>query len=154
MQKMWQIRQILALSMLAICAYTDIREKNIYVMPLVITGTGAVVISLVSMAQEAGGGALITLTEYIALPVLAGLAAICLSRVARGHIGEGDALLLGVLGLITGIRIDILSFTAGLVVIPVYAAVTLLLPKRRRISSIAFAPFVMTGYVLVLANEI
>ena len=39
MQQMWQIKEMIALAMLAICAYTDIREKNIY---LFYTGTATV----------------------------------------------------------------------------------------------------------------
>ncbi len=148
---MWQIRQILALSMLAICAYTDIREKNIYIMPLFITGTGAVVISLVSMMT---GDAGTTLNEYMILPAFAGLSAVFISYAFKRHIGTGDALLLGVLGLVTGIRTDIASFAMGFIVVSVFAAVTMMMPKKSRIRSIPFAPFVMTGYVLVIANEI
>lgn len=150
---MWQIRQLLALAMLAICAYTDIKEKNIYVMPLVITGTGAVIISLVSMMAK-GTGHFEILTEYIILPAVTGLLAIFISRALQGHIGAGDALLLGTLGLVTGIRTDIASFAVSMIVASIYAVIVLILPKRRIIRSIPFAPFVMTGYVMVLVNEI
>lgn len=151
---MWQVRQILALAMLAVCAYTDIKEKSIYVMPLVITGTGAVIISLVSVLAESGEVAGKTMVDYMVLPAAAGISAVLLSRASGGHIGSGDALLLGVLGLVTGIKTDIVTFTAGLFAVSVYAMAVLVLPRKRRVKYIPFAPFVMTGYVLVLANEI
>ena len=138
-------------SVYVICSYTDIREKNIYIMPLFITGTGAVIISLVSMTT---GDAGTTLNEYLMLPAFAGLSAVLSSYVFKRHIGTGDALLLGVLGLVTGIRTDIASFAAGFIVVSIFAAVTLMMPQKLRIRSIPFAPFVMTGYVMVLVNEI
>lgn len=151
---MWEIRQMIALAMLAICAYTDIKEKCIYLMPLIITGTGSVIISVIEMTASGDGDTVHILISNIVLPILAGAFLIAVSYITKEYMGPGDGYLLAALGLATGIRSGLLSFAAGMVMISLYAATILLCKKSRSVNSVPMAPFVMSGYFMVLINEI
>ena len=155
MQQMWQIKEMIALAMLAICAYTDIKERNIYLFPLIVSTTGAVAVSVVSFmcapADEEAG----ILIGDLMIPVLAGVFIIICVRAAKRHVGIGDGYLMAALGMIIGVRSNVISMVAGLFAASIYACIILI--KKGKISrfrrrSIPFAPFVMTGYMLVLIN--
>ena len=151
---MWQpvkIKETLALITLAICVYTDIKDRYIYVMPLVISGAGGILISLISALCFSDGSVLI---YDIVLPVAAGAALVAASHVREDHIGAGDGILVAAVGLLVGIRTDVFSLLAGLAVVPLYAAVKRLTGKKRFVRSVPFAPFMMTGYMFVLINEL
>ena len=151
---MWQVKQVIALAMLAICAYTDIKEKCIYIMPLIITGVGSVIITVTEMLVPGNGDPVHILITDIVFPILAGAVLVALSCCLKEHLGPGDGYLLAALGLATGIRVDILSFTVAFVAISLYASFVLLSGKRRYVKSVPMAPFVMSGYVMVLFNEV
>lgn len=156
MQPMWQVREIIALAMLAICAYTDIKEKNIYVMPLLICSAGAVALSVTSFVFSAGHDRMILVNEIV-IPAVAGLVIIVFMKQFRKHMGEGDAYLMAALCLIIGIRYDLYTITAGMILASTYAVSVLIarcVRKKRRLKNIPFAPFVMSGYILVLINGI
>lgn len=156
MQQMWQVRELIALSMLAICAYTDIRERCIYVMPLIICSAGALALSAVSYVFSPGRDNMI-LIEEIVLPLAAGLLIIGLVKLWRRHMGEGDGYLMAALCLIIGIRYDLCTIAAGFLLALAYAVITLVVSavnRKRRCRSIPFAPFIMSGYILVLINGI
>ena len=155
MQQMWQIKEMIALAMLAICTYTDIKERNIYLFPLIVSATGAVAVSVVSFmcapADEEAG----ILIGDLMIPVLAGVFIIICVRAAKRHVGIGDGYLMAALGMIIGVRSNVISMVAGLFAASIYACIILI--KKGKISrfrrrSIPFAPFVMTGYMLVLIN--
>ena len=155
MQQVWQIKEMIGLMMLAICTYTDIKERNIYLCPLIVSATGAAAVSTVSfMCAPVDEEADILIGDLI-LPALAGLMIIACVKMARRHVGTGDGYLMAALGMIIGIRSNIISVMVGLFAASLYACI-LLFGKRRfrriRGGSIPFAPFVMTGYMLVLIN--
>lgn len=151
---MWQIREMIALAMLAVCAYTDIKERNIYLVPLTISVSGAAMISLISFfTSSAGEGSGVLLKEII-LPALVGLMVLVLAWIYRSHLGIGDAYLIAALGIITGIRCNLYTVICGLVIAFVFALVFMIIKKGRCRKSIPFAPFVMAGYMIVIINEI
>ena len=154
MQQMRQIREVIALAMLAISAYTDIKEKYIYTMPLVISSAGAAVISLIQLFALPRKD---ILADNLVLPALFGLSVIAVIYVHRKHIGMGDAYLLAALGMVMGSR-STLYMTAlallGASVMAVFYLAADIFGAGRRKKSIPFAPFVMVGFLLVLINGI
>ena len=151
---MWQIRQMIALAVLAICAYTDIKERNIYIFPLCISSAGAVMITIISYIFSQDGGKGRILFEELVLPMAVGVLLIVAAKTKAAHVGMGDAYLLAALGLIIGIRPDIITAAAALTMVAVYALYMMISGRRRRFMRIPFAPFVMTGFMMVLINEI
>lgn len=149
MQQMRQIREMIALAMLAISAYTDIKERNIYIMPLVISSSGAVIITLIHMAEAPGD----ILAKDLIIPVLAGACLIAVIYAYREHIGMGDAYLLATLGLVTGLKQSLYTAAVSVMISSVYAVILLATGRYRRRSGFPFAPFVMAGFFIVLLRR-
>ena len=139
---------MIALIMLSICAYTDLRERNIYLMPLIISASGAAAITLTDLAFAFEKR---TLFHWLLIPAAAGILVMLCVRMKRDHIGIGDGYMTAALGMIIGTGRCFLTVTAGLAAASLYAALTAFSKKglRRRIP---FAPFIMAGYMLLLFN--
>lgn len=153
MQQVWQIRQMIALAMLAISAYTDIKEKNIYLMPLIIPSAGAISISVISFANAGVSDERSILLYEMAIPVLAGILVIAAVKTGALGMGMGDGYLMAALGLIIGVKLNIFVILTAAVAASVYAAALFVSEKKRR-RTMPFAPFVMAGYMILLINEI
>ena len=153
MQQMKLMRQMIALFMLAICAYTDIKKKYIYLVPLVICAVGGSLIVLTAYfaIPEYTG---VELTNDLITPALAGTVLILLAKCADRYIGSGDGYLMAALGILIGNRCNLYVAAVGSVLASGYAFVMLVRKKKRFMSSIPFAPFVMAGFVMVTAYEI
>ena len=154
MQQMWQIKEMMALAMLAVSAYTDIKEKNIYILPLIVPSVGAVAISVISYACSYGADESEILIYDILLPVLSGVILIVISKTGAAHIGMGDGYLMTALGLVIGIRYNLFVICLGFLIAAVYAGAVIISGKGGRRRRIPFAPFVMTAFMLLLFNEI
>ncbi len=74
---------MIALVVLAICAYTDIRERNIYMMPLMISSAGAVIMHLISVFSYEAAGRPEQIIGSICIPLLAGVLTIGVCRAAK-----------------------------------------------------------------------
>ena len=150
---MWQIKQMIALVMLAICTYTDIRRRSVYTVPLIVS---------------AGGGGLITLTAFIGIPeygicglitdliapMLSGAVIIAVVKRAKKYIGTGDGLLLAALGILIGNRSNLYVVAVASVAASVYAGALIIRKKKRFTGGIPFAPFVMSGFLITVAGGI
>ena len=150
MQQMRQIREMIALAMLAVSSYTDRKEKNIYIMPLVIASSGAVIISLTQLVSKS---VVDVFTDDLLMPALVGIMFIAVIYAYREHIGMGDAYLLAALFVIAGIRYSMYTIAVSLLLSSVYALIVLAaggIGRTRRKSIIPFAPFVMAGFLLVV----
>ncbi|MBR6159240.1 MAG: prepilin peptidase [Lachnospiraceae bacterium] len=149
MQQMRQIREMIALAMLAVSSYTDIKEKSIYIMPLVITSSGAVIISLTELVSKPAAD---VFTHDLLMPALTGIIFIAVIYTYREHIGMGDAYLLAALLIIAGIRYSLYTIAVSLLLSSVYALIVLAAGRIGGAGSrtIPFAPFVLTGFLLVL----
>ncbi len=151
MQQMWQMREAIALVMLAICTYTDIKERNIYLVPLAIASAGAAIMELVVFFAMTDPGAYQRLIMYLLLPLATGVLMIILSHSGFFPAGEGDGYLIAALTLVTGFTSSLHAVAAGSIMAALYALIKLVAKKKR---SVPFAPFVMTGFILVIINEI
>ena len=151
---MWQIKEMIALAMLAVSAYTDIKEKNIYLLPLIVSSAGAVSISVISYICSFGGDEREILIYDIILPIVTGIAFIAITKMRPLHMGPGDGCLLAALGLVIGIRYNLFVTAIGFMIASLYAGVVIMTHRKHRRKSIPFAPFLMTAFVFVLINEI
>lgn len=154
MQQVWQIRQMMALAMLAVCTFTDIKERNIYIVPLLIPSAAAAVITVISYITAEGAFDTQVLFEYILLPVSAGMILIAVTGSLKDHIGEGDALLCAALFIVIGVTKSLYVIMIGSVAAAFYAAAVIISKKRESIRTVPFAPFMMTGFMVILMDEI
>lgn len=152
MQQMRQIKEMIALAMLAVSAYTDIREKNIYISPLVISASGAVVISLIQYLFLPGED---IIADAVILPAVTGIVLTVLIHAYRRHIGMGDAYLLAALGFVAGNRQNMYTITIALPFAAVYAVIVMISKRhgKWRHAQIPFAPFVMAGFIVALLSQ-
>ena len=148
MQQMWQIKQMIALAMLAVCSYTDIKEINIYIAPLVISVTGGILTVLTAFwgIPDYGGSQFV---NELVSPALAGMLLIAVLRSCRKHIGLGDGYLLACLGILIGNRRNMYVIVIASVAASVYGTVLMLKKRKHRAGSIPFAPFVMSGFMMI-----
>ena len=142
---MWQIREMMALSMLAVCAYTDIKERNIYVMPLLVPCIGSVAITLI-------GGE--DLPEFLVFPAMAGALLILAVKFGQDHMGMGDGYLMAALMMMIGIIYGLYVIMCSFAISSVYAGAVLLAKKGGVKREIPFAPFVMAGFLVMLTGEV
>ena len=151
---MWQIRQMMTLAMLAVSAYTDIRERNIYIMPLLIPCTGAILITVISFFGIQGSEGYGMLLDYIVFPAAIGCFLITAIKSVGGYMGIGDGYLMAAVGMMIGVRYGLYVIICGLVAASVYSVTVLIRKRGGRKPEIPFAPFVMTGFIILLINEI
>ena len=150
MQPVREIKEMIALAMLVVSAYTDIRERNIYLAPLAACTLGAVAVSITAYAATSDAGMMI---NDLIFPALTGVIIIMLSKCAKAHVGAGDGYLVASLGLLIGLVPDIIAVCAGSAAAAVYAVSAKTLGKKR-IRNLPFAPFVLAGFFFVLIREI
>ena len=147
---MRQIREIIALFVLAISAYTDIKERNIYTMPLIVSAAGAVIMSVIMIIGAPAGEECDIFYSELAGPALVGALIIFAAALFKDHIGAGDAYLLASLGFVLGVRQHLGTMIIAVFAAFIYAGGYVFIGKVRK--RIPFAPFVMIGFVFVIAG--
>ena len=153
MQPMWQIRETIAVAMLAICAYTDIREKNIYIFPLAVSSSGAVIIIILSGMTDGAGNPGETFVRELLLPAVLGSISVSAAYIFKTFVGAGDGYLIAALVVITGIRMCILSVIAAAFAVFVFCVGMMISGRRQYVQTVPFAPFVLAGFLVVLISE-
>ena len=160
------------LFVMAICAYTDYKEGNIYLFPLLcgafasfLLFVGQLVLPLVLpfciMTQGRsflGEEIYLTayMTEYLIFPCAFMGLLLMLSYATKGQIGQGDGYLCGAVGVIAGIRICVCTVLYGSILCSAAVGVFGLMEnlKKREIRKdlrIPFAPFALVGFVISAA---
>ena len=157
---MWKIREVIALAVLAISAYTDLKERNIYTIPLIVSASGAALMSVITLICAPAGEECDILISELAGPALAGALIIVTAGRFEDEIGEGDAYLLAALYMIIGVREGFMTMMMASVAAAVYAAIGITTGKieigigkqktRYRGFGIPFAPFVLAGFMAVM----
>ena len=151
---MRQIRELIALALLAVSSYTDIKEKSIDRVPLAICTAGGVALSVTSYAfapPMTGGDILL---QELLYPLVAGIMVIIIVKAGKHYIGAGDGYLTAALWMVLGLRAGIYAELAGLLISFAPPAFLLTSGRGSRGRLIPFAPFILAGYLAVLINEI
>ena len=151
---MWQIRQMIALLLLAICSYTDIRERNIYLFPLAVSSAGTLAMFTVSWFFASPVQSEHILLYDILLPAAVSVVIIMIVKAGGACIGMGDGYLMASLGLILGLQILFAALSAAFIAAAVFAGFRIVSAKKRFKGTIPFAPFIMAGFLAVTVYEI
>ena len=137
----WIIRIVLGV-LLLFCGIQDLLYKRIYLWMI---GVCAIMVIIclpfserLSVTERLGGCAL-------------GFGVILLSKATGGKIGLGDGILLCVTGLGLGFWSNTELFGIALSLAAAVSAILLLLRIADRKKSIPFIPFLLAGYVILLA---
>lgn len=132
------VQQISVLAVLGICSYEDMKSRRIHAGWL---------------AVFAGAGILLQIFEgkwnmvEILLAILPGLFVLLLAFVTRGGIGEGDGILLMIIGIFLGGAGVLRIFIYALFLAGGYALFLFFIKKKGRKYEIAFVPFLLLAFL-------
>lgn len=138
------MEQVAVLIMLGICSYSDIKSKQIPVIQLCVFGILGVIMHLFNSQQN-----------WISLILGIGIGAILYvySLLSQEKLGKGDAMIVMVIGIYMGFMktLELLwissIFAAGV------GIVMIIYKKQKKNYEIPFVPFLMAGYLYLLAHQ-
>lgn len=142
---MLTMRILIALMLLVICSVQDIKTKEVNIVIAAIFGLLGLILSICSDVNIV----LSSVPGTVLLSIIPGIALLILSKFISG-IGEGDGHIFLSLGLIVGIEDTVQTLYFSFLFSGVYALILRIIKKADFNYSFAFAPFILTGYVLCL----
>jgi prepilin signal peptidase PulO-like enzyme (type II secretory pathway) len=138
------IYQIISLTYLTINSITDIREKRISIIISLIFGAIGIIINIIFNQYN---------IISILLAMLLGFIMILISKVTKEAIGIGDGIILVVMGLFTGVYNNLLILLYGLILSSIVSCFFLITKKLDKKDKIPFIPYLLAGYIIILAVE-
>lgn len=123
---------------LAICSYTDIKNRIIYTWCCICFG----IIGIICIMFNNGE------IKDIGICILPGISMLIISFISRQQIGYGDAIMIIVCGLISGLGKVILLCFAAFVLVLLYSIFCLVTKRKTVKDKVAFAPFLFAGNVV------
>lgn len=138
------VEMVSVFSMLVLCSYTDIRKKYVIILPCMGYGLAGIVFGVLQ-----GTGA-----ADIFVRVFPGLLLYALSRISKGEIGEGDAIVFMVMGIWLGVVRSIEIFVVALGATTLLMVPVLWFRKKSLKTQVPFIPFVTMAFVLLYWLEV
>lgn len=129
------------LGLLVPCAAEDIRKKEVNVIYILLLGIVGVLLHLISPNCS---------ISSILLGLLPGAAMMAVSLLSRGSVGMGDGILLVVTGVYLGGGKTLCLLLTALLLAALWALAVLVLKKKTRKERIAFVPFLLAAYAVML----
>ena len=155
------IKKLLALMMLIISAYTDLRERNIYVLPLlvgVVASVSVIVASIAFGTEHSMEKADLELSQIIMkqliIPLLFSMLVFVIVLLSNGQIGIGDAFLLSSLSLSTGVLLEIRIILISVCLSGLFSIYLLSIRGKSLRDGIPFAPFMLIAYISVFCVRV
>ena len=141
-REMW----IVLLLLLAVFSFMDIRKKA---LPLWALLTGIAVSALVAVVRNWTGAGVWAGFLNVAIGMLPGMIMTLLAVVLREKLGNGDGLVLIVIGNLMGLKVCLLIWTAALMLSFLFSLFLLVFLRKDKNHCFPFVPFYLGGAVLV-----
>lgn len=135
------MQRVMVLGLLSLCSLEDIRHKRLTVVYILMFGIGGVILHLFAPVCS---------IYSMLWGMLLGLAMMMLSATTRGNVGMGDGILLVVTGVYLGGSENLALFMMGLLLSALWSLGLLVLKKKSRKEEIAFVPFLLLAYFIML----
>lgn len=132
--------KLILLILLVYSSYTDIYKKHVMMAPVYICLIAVFLEMLIPAGDE----------SFSVIGIIPGVVLLICSYMTKGAIGEGDAYLTGVIGLMMGIENAVLIILVGSVLAAVFSVFEIKIRKKGKKDVIPFVPFILTGYLGVL----
>ena len=136
-----KVTDTLLLAVLAAAAYMDNKNKKINLIFLAASAIAVLLLQVLSgqmnYADSALGAAL-------------GAALLAWSWLSKETLGYGDGCLIIITGIALGIVTNLTLLFCALAVTAIFSGIMLLCRKKKIKDKIAFAPFILAGYVITL----
>ena len=135
------MQRVMVLGLLGLCSLEDIRHKRLTIIYILMFGIGGVILHLFAPVCS---------VYSMLWGMLLGVAMMMLSAATRGNVGMGDGILLVVTGVYLGGSENLALFMMGLLLSALWSLGLLVLKKKSRKEEIAFVPFLLLSYFIML----
>ena len=139
------MQKVIVLGLLGICSLEDVRHKRLTIVYILMFGIGGVILHLFAPVCS---------IYSILCGLLLGIAMILVSLITRGNVGIGDGMLLLVTGVYLGGYGNLQLLMTGLLLSALWALGLLAFKKKKGKDEIAFAPFLLLAYFVLLFQGI
>ena len=138
--------RVITAVLLAANSISDIRRKEILLVPTILTGAAGAVRILLSTGSPADLFDETGRFWQLLITLLPGLFLAVISTASRGKLGMGDALVVCAAGTWAGAEPILSGLFLALLLVP--AAALLLRIRKRRVKELPFIPFLCAGYLI------
>lgn len=135
------MQKVIVLGLLGLCSLEDVRHKRLTIVYILMFGIGGLILHLFAPVCS---------IYSILCGMLLGIAMILVSFITRGNVGIGDGMLLLVTGVYLGGYGNLQLLMTGLLLAALWALGLLMLKKKKGKDEIAFAPFLLLSYFVLL----
>lgn len=136
------ISEIFMLLFLFVAAFIDYRKREIPIFLPIVGFVPAITISLIAKTP--------TLLE-LALGIAVGAIALLLGKLTKQAIGYGDGLILICTGAALGFAKNLIMLAIALIIAACVCALLMFVKRKKKKDSVAFIPFLLSGYVVTMA---
>ena len=144
----WNVRIVIALVLLSVCTYSDIRERNIYMLPIAVSVLIAVCVWVLDLMINPRDILLEEMYKWILLPLVVGIVAVLFTKMFSMYIGMGDGYLLASLCMIVGVDMAMKTLCIAMMLCGICGIIYLILDKKSE--QIPFAPFMLVAFLGML----
>ena len=135
------MQKIILLSLLSWCSWEDIKQKKLTILYIMMFGICGMFLHLLVPVCS---------IYSIIWGMLLGLALILVSMLTRGSVGLGDGILLAVTGVYLGGYKNLQLFMIGLLLAAFWSLVLVVVKKKNGKEEIAFVPFLLVSYLIMI----
>lgn len=135
------MQKVIVLGLLGLCSLEDVKRKRLTIIYILMFGIGGVFLHLLAPVCS---------IYSILWGMLLGIGMIMISFATRGSVGMGDGILLMVTGVYLGGHGNLELLMMGLLLSALWSLGLLVLKKKKRKEEIAFVPFLLLSYVIML----
>ncbi len=139
------MQKIIVLGLLGFCSLEDLKYKHLTVIYILMFGIGGVVLHLFMPVCS---------IYSILCGMLIGAFMLLVSLITRGSVGLGDGILLVVTGVYLGGYGNLVLMMMGLLLASFWSLGLLALKRRQRKDEIAFVPFLLLSYFVMLCGGV
>lgn len=132
------IGYVSALAVLGICSYEDIKNRSVHTGLLLLFTIEGILLWVFAEKHP---------VVEIVQAILPGLSVLLAAFITKGSIGEGDGVILLIIGLLLGGAFALRIFMYALFFCACYAIFLLIIRKKNRKYEIAFVPFMLLAYI-------
>lgn len=139
------MQKVIVLGLLGLCSLEDVRRRRLTIIYILMFGIGGIILHILTPVCS---------IYSILWGMLLGLAMMLLSLITHGSVGMGDGILLVVTGVYLGGYGNLELFMLGLLLSALWSLALLVLKKKTRKEEIAFVPFLLLSYFVMLFRGI
>ena len=132
-------KNLIIAGLLVSAGISDLKSRRISLYPMLFAGAALVLCAVLERDRAFAdilGGMAVGGVLYLA------------SRVTKGRIGEGDACIIGVIGIGSGLLCNLQILCTGLVFAAILSGILLITGTGDRDTRLPFVPFLFAGYLI------